>query len=115
VTVAAIVALGVSVLVLVGYLTHTSVATKPTLSSAVILIAILLTAAVGLWRARYWAVLGFQMLLVFQILIAFLSLIRASNVLAVVLEVAVIGLGGWLFYKLIRSMARIQMPTRERR
>ena len=27
---------------------------------------------------------------------------------------AIIGLGGWLFWKLIRAMARIQMPTYER-
>ena len=36
----------------------------------------------------------------------------ASNVLAVVLCVAVIVPGGFLFWKLIRAMARIQMPTR---
>jgi hypothetical protein len=36
----------------------------------------------------------------------------ASNVLAVVLCLAVIVPGGYLFWKLIRAMARIQMPTR---
>ncbi len=114
VTVAAVVAVILAILAIVGYFTHTTVATKPTISSAVVLAVILLTAAFGLWRSRYWAVLGFQMLLAFQVLIACLSLVEASNLIAVALCVAVIGLGGLLFYKLIRAMARIQMPQRDR-
>jgi amino acid permease len=61
---------------------------------------------------RYWAVLGFQALLALVVLVFTLFLLRASNLLAVALCVAVIGLGGWLFFKLIRAMARIQMPRR---
>ncbi len=112
VTVAAFVALALVVLVLVGYFTHTTIGTRPTVPQTTILIAVLLAAAGGMWRARYWAVLGFEMLLAFQLVVAFLSLLVAGNLLAVALEVAVIGLGGWLFYKLIRAMARIQMPSR---
>ena len=74
--------------------------------------ALMLTAAVGMWRLRYWAVLGFQALLALIILVFALLLITASNVAAVAVCVAVIGPGGWLFWKLIRSMARIQMPER---
>lgn len=74
--------------------------------------AILLIAAGGMWKARYWAVLGFQALLAFTALIGFLSLMVASNVLAAVLSLVVLGGSGVLFYKLIRAMARIQMPER---
>jgi hypothetical protein len=65
-----------------------------------------------MWTVRYWAVLGFEALLGFQIAVAALSLLVASNWWAALLCVAVIGLAGWLFWKLIRAMARIQMPDR---
>jgi lipopolysaccharide export LptBFGC system permease protein LptF len=64
---------------------------------------------------RYWAVLGFQALLALVVLIFSLFLLRASNLEAVVVCVLVVGLGGWLFFKLIRAMARIQMPERPQR
>jgi hypothetical protein len=70
------------------------------------------TAAWGMWNARYWAVLGFQALLAITIIIAALSLAVASSAPAAILCVALVTLGGWLFWKLIRAMARIQMPTR---
>jgi hypothetical protein len=73
---------------------------------------ILLAMAVGLWRARYWAVLGFQALLALTLIFSFLGLLVASNVLAVVLCVTVLGGGSYLFYRLVRAMARIQMPQR---
>jgi hypothetical protein len=46
--------------------------------------------------------------------IAALSLLVASNVAAVVLCVAILGPVGWLFWKLIRVMGRIQAPQRVR-
>ena len=78
----------------------------------VLLAVILLVAAAGMWRSRYWAVLGFQALLALTILIAGLSLVVASNLAAVALCVAIVGLGGWLFWKLVRALARLQMPER---
>ena len=65
-----------------------------------------------MWRARYWAVLGFEFMLGFLIVILALLLIRASNVLAVVVVLAIGVPASWLFWKLIRAMARIQMPER---
>ena len=69
-------------------------------------------AALGMWLGVYWAVLLFQALLGITIVIAALSLLVASNVAAVALCAAIVGLGGWLFWKLIRAMARMQMPRR---
>jgi hypothetical protein len=63
-----------------------------------------------MWQLRYWAVLGFQAILVFVILFFSLLLTRAANVLAVVASVAVIGGGGYLFFKLVRVLSRLQMP-----
>ena len=72
----------------------------------------MVAAAVGMWRTRYWAVLGFEALLGVSILIAALSLTVASNWQAVVLCLGTIAIAGPLFYKLVRAMARIQMPSR---
>jgi hypothetical protein len=72
--------------------------------------ALMLVCAVGMWRLRYWAVLGFQAILAFVILFFCLLGLRAANLLAVVASVIVVGGGGWLFYKLVRVLSRIQMP-----
>ena len=74
--------------------------------------AILRAAAVGMWLRRYWAVLGFQVLLGITVVYAGLSLLFPSNWYAVVLGVAVLLSAGTLFWFLIRAMARIQMPKR---
>ena len=68
----------------------------------------MLVAAWGMWQRRYWAVLGFEALLAITLCIAALSLLVASNVAAVVLCVAILGPAGWLFWKLIRVMGRLQ-------
>jgi hypothetical protein len=112
VTAAVFVAVALAILVVVGEAAGARVGGRGTLAGAVLLAAILLVAAWGMWRARYWAVLGFEALLAFQIIVAALSLAVASNLWAVALCVAVIGFGGWLFWKLIRAMARLQMPER---
>lgn len=74
---------------------------------------ILLACAAGMWfGARYWAVLGFMMILAFQILSISVALIRVERWWVGLILVVVIGLLGWLFYKLIRALSRIQMPDR---
>ena len=70
----------------------------------------MLVCAWGMWQLRYWAVLGFQAILAIVILLFSLLLIRASNVLGLIVGVAVVGGGGYLFYKLVRVLSRLQMP-----
>ena len=77
--------------------------------------AIMLIAAVGLWHLKYWAVLGFEVLLGVTFAGAMLSILRATNLEAVLLSVGVMGATGPLFWLLIRQMARIQMPERRKR
>jgi hypothetical protein len=113
VTVAAIFATLVAVANLIAALLSNP--TGPEWRFAAIQCAVLLAAAVGMWRVKYWAVLGFQVLLGITILLAFLALLRAGNVWAVLLVVAVIGVCGAQFWFLIRAMARIQMPERAQR
>jgi hypothetical protein len=66
--------------------------------------------ACGMYRTRYWAVLGFQMVLVLTMLASALGLVQVATILQA-LGTTVLLLGsGLLFYFLIRAMARIQMP-----
>ena len=80
---------------------------------AVLLAGILTLLAVEMYRRSYWAVLGFEALLAFQVLVTSLALVVASTIVAALLCVLGIGLGGWLFWKLIRVMGRIQAGERE--
>ena len=74
--------------------------------------ALMAAAAIGMWRCRYWAVLGFEALLGIAIVFAAISLMVASNVVAVLLCVGIIAAASPLFWFLIRAMARIQLPSR---
>lgn len=76
--------------------------------------AILLLAAIGMWFRQYWAVLGFQVILALQIIAGSLALIRVEKWWIAVGLTVLLGLLGWLFWKLVRAMARIQMPDRPR-
>lgn len=66
--------------------------------------------AVGIWARHYLAVLAFQCLLAVLVILFFLFLLRASNVTDVLIAGGIVGYAGWLFWKLIRILARIQTP-----
>jgi hypothetical protein len=68
----------------------------------------------GLWRARYWAVLGLEGLLGILLVIFSLFALRLSSVTDLVISVAILVPAGALFWFLIKAMARIQMPERPR-
>jgi hypothetical protein len=70
---------------------------------------VLLLLAFGMYQRRYWAVLGFEALLAFQIIVTSLALVVASTIPAAAICVVSVGLGGWLFWKLVRVMGRIQV------
>lgn len=87
---------------------------KPSLLAVLVFAAIMVAGAAALWRMQYWAVMGFQVLLGVSLVIAGLSLALASNLEAAALCVGILGLGGWLFWKLIRTLARLQIPQQPR-
>jgi hypothetical protein len=78
-----------------------------------LLACVLLGLAWGMYERRYWAVLGFEALLAFQIVVTSLALIVAETLLAAGLCAISIGLAGWLFWKLVRVMGRIQAGERD--
>jgi cation transport ATPase len=68
--------------------------------------------AYGMWRAKYWGVLGMQTLLALTLVISSLALLFANSVWAALLLVLILAGAGTLFWFLIKAMARIQMPER---
>jgi hypothetical protein len=113
VTVAAVIAGAMAIANLVLFLAGWEVRGQdPNLGGALAVCAVLGAAAIGMWRAQYWAVIGFEVLLGVLLVFAALSLMLASNVQGAVLALAVIALAGPLFWFLIRAMARIQLPER---
>jgi hypothetical protein len=68
--------------------------------------------AYGMWRARYWAVLGFQTVLMLLILATAMGLVVANSATQVIGNLVVILVAGTLFWFMVKGMARIQMPVR---
>jgi hypothetical protein len=66
--------------------------------------------AVGMWRARYWAVLGFQTVLLLMMLASAFGLVVVNSLLQAVGTTLLLLGSGVLFYFMVRAMARIQMP-----
>jgi hypothetical protein len=82
------------------------------LPGALFIAAVLAALARGMYLRRYWAVLGFEALLAFQILVTSLALVVASTLAAAAGCVVSVALSGWLFWKLVRVMTRIQAGER---
>jgi hypothetical protein len=114
---ALLVAVGVcavlAVAVLVGGLSVHDLAKRGgSLPGAIFLTTVLAALALGMYRRRYLAVLGFEALLAFQIIVTSLALVVAETLLAAAVCLLAVGLGGWLFWKLVRVMGRIQAGER---
>ena len=115
VTIGAIVAALIAVSIVAGYLAGTEVNSEKPKFVQVLAPALLMgIMAWGMWRARYWAVLGFQLVLVFLIFSAVYGLaLQAATVTQVLGTLALLLVAGTFFYFMVKAMARIQMPTRE--
>ena len=75
---------------------------------------LMLGVAYGMWTKRYGAVLAFQCLLAIAVAVGFLFLLRASSLIDVLICFALIVPPGWLFWKLVRVLARLQTPAPDR-
>jgi hypothetical protein len=114
VTVAAIVAFAFAIGNVLAALTGNDISSAsgdPSIATAVTT-ALLLVAGLGMLARQYWAVLGFQTILGLQIVFFSLYLIGVQKVWQAIIPLVAIGLLGWLFWKLVRPMAQLQMPTR---
>jgi hypothetical protein len=124
VTVGAVVSALIAVSAIVGYAAGVEVTKvgsdgiqqgeeKAPLLSIVAVVGLMGTMAYGMWKARYWAVLGFQALLVIVLVAASLGLIQATEWPQAVGTTLLIAGAGAMFYFMVKAMARIQMPERE--
>jgi len=113
VTVAAVVTAVVGLVNLVSYLAGVEVrGERPSVVGILIFTGLMLAAAWGAWKVRYWAVLGIQALLGLTILIFSLLAVKAEDIGDALIVLVVIAGAGTLFWFLVKSMARIQMPER---
>jgi hypothetical protein len=114
VTVGAVVSGLIAVSILAGYLAGVKVnGETPKLAQVLAPALIMGVMSWGMWRARYWAVLGFQLILVFLIFSAFFGLaLQASTVAQFAVTLALLVVAGAFFFFMVKAMARIQMPTR---
>ena len=115
VTIGAAIAALVALSIIGGYLGGVKVeGSKPHFAQVLAPALLMGIMAWGMWRARYWAVLGFQLLLVFLIFSAvFGLLVQAASVAQFAATLGLLAVSGTLFYFMVKAMARIQMPTRD--
>jgi hypothetical protein len=114
VTIGAVVSALIALSIVVGYLAGGEVdGEAPRLPQVLAPALIMGVMAWGMWHARYWAVLGFQLILVFLIFSAVFGLaVQASTVPQFAATIGLLAVAGGFFYFMVKAMARIQMPTR---
>jgi hypothetical protein len=114
--VASVVSAVLAVLVLVGATTQHDLSSHGgSLAGGLFLAGVLALLAGGMFNCRYWGVLGFEGLLAFQIVVSCLALTVVSSLVVAIVLLVVVGLAGWLFWKLIRVMGRLQVTEMQRR
>jgi hypothetical protein len=109
---AVLLAVGNVIAVVVGWDGVTGSDRGPAIAGTLLVTTLLCVMAYGMWKARYWAVLGMQTLLAITIIFASLGLVTATSVVAALVLTAMILAAGTLFWFLVKAMARIQMPER---
>jgi hypothetical protein len=114
VTVGAVVAALVALSIVGGYLAGVKVNGEAPKVPQVVAPALLMgVMAWGMWRARYWAVLGFQLILAFLIFSAVFGLaVQAATVAQFAATLGLLAVAGGFFFFMVKAMARIQMPHR---
>ncbi|MBS1675966.1 MAG: hypothetical protein JST08_01145 [Actinobacteria bacterium] len=114
VTVAAILAALVAISIVVAFAAGVKVnGSTPKLTAVAAPALIMGVLAWGMWRARYWAVLCFQVVLVFLIFTAVYGLlVIATSVGEFTVTIGLLAVSGTLFWLMVKAMARIQMLER---
>ena len=115
VTIGAIVSALIAASIVAGYIAGTEVGgDKPRFVQVLAPALLMAMMAWGMWRARYWAVLGFQLILAFLIFSAVFGLaVQAASLGQVAATLGLLAVSGSFFYFMVKAMARIQMPSRE--
>lgn len=123
VTIGAVVSALIAISILAGYAAGIEVRTfdaegvardeqRPPLAQVLAPSILLAIMAWGMWRARYWAVLGFQVVLLIALIAASLGLVQATEWQQAIGNVVLIAAAGTMFFFMVKALARIQMPQR---
>jgi len=113
VTAGAVISALISLSVIGGYAIGIEVdGERPALVQVIAPALIFAVMAWGMWERKYWAVLGFQTVLLLALVWASLSLVTASRWQQAIGNLLLIAGSGALFYLNVKAMARIQMPER---
>jgi hypothetical protein len=113
VTIAAVLSFALGAANFVSYVAGVEVqGERPALVGIAVYSGLMFIVAYGCWRMRYWGVLGMEAVLALALVIFGVLLTRAESVVALLIALAVIAGAGTLFWKLVKVMARIQMPER---
>jgi hypothetical protein len=104
----------IAISIVIGYASGAEVSgERPELVQALAPALLMGLMAWGMWRARYWAVLGFQTILFFLIAAtAFGLALRELSAVQVIANLLLLAVAGSFFFFMVKAMARIQMPTR---
>ncbi len=98
---------------LIAYAAGAKIAGKhPAAGGIVAFTVVMLACAIGMWRLWYPAVLGFMALLAIIVILFSLFLIEASNLLGLLVPPVFIVGGGYLFWRMVRVLGRMQVPAR---
>ncbi len=112
VTIGAVISALLALSVIVGYAVGAEVnGEKANIVQVVVPVGLMGLMAWGMWRARYWAVLGFQTVMLILILVCSLGLATATAIPQAIGNAAVVAIAGTLFYFMVKALARIQMPS----
>jgi hypothetical protein len=114
VTFGAILAALIAISIVVTYAAGVKVnGSHPSLTAALGPALITGVLAWGMWRAAYWAVVCFQAVLVFLIFAAvYALLVEATSVGGFAVTIGLLAVSGTLFWRMVKAMARLQMPDR---
>lgn len=113
VTIGAVVSGAVAISVVVAYALGATVnGDRPNIVQVIVPALLMGMMSFGMWRMRYWAVLGFEAILALLILAAVLGLVSATAAGPIIANVVLVAIAGTLFYFMIKAMARIKMPER---
>lgn len=117
VTIGALVSLAIAASIIIGYLAgfkvdveNSTVDERPNpfqVFPPALLFAVM---GWGMWRSRYWAVLGFEAIMAIIMVGSFITLIAATSVFKAISAAAVLIGAGLLFWFIVKALARIQMP-----
>jgi hypothetical protein len=97
---------------LIAYAAGAHIEGKHPAASGILLFSLVMfVLAFGMWQRSAFSVLIFMAVLACVIILFSLFLVEASNVLALVVPPIFIFGGGYLFWKLVRVLGRIQTPA----